>query len=75
MEVMRMNINDTEIVSNHSNIKAIHIIKDNELLYKYFREGTTDTQLFPVDCIFKSILSVLVGIAIKGNKFYRRLYT
>ena len=68
MEVMRININDTEIVGNHSNIKAIHIIKDNELLYKYFREGTTDTQLFPVGCIFKSILSVLVGIAIQEKK-------
>lgn len=63
MEIIRANANDTDIVDNYSNIKSIHIIKDNELIYKYLREGTKDTQLFSVGCIFKSILSVLVGTA------------
>ncbi len=37
MEAMRMNINDTEVVGVHSNINAIHVIKDSELLYSTSR--------------------------------------
>lgn len=55
-------------IDNYPNIRAIHVIKDNQLIYKQLREDTSDTQLFPVGCIFKSILSVLVGIAIQEKK-------
>lgn len=55
-------------INNYPNIRAIHVIKDNQLIYKQLRADTSDMELFPVGCIFKSILSVLVGIAIQEKK-------
>lgn len=55
-------------VSNYSNIKAIHIIKDKQTIYEYRRENELETSLFPVGCIFKSFLSVLIGVAIYEGK-------
>lgn len=55
-------------LDNYPNIRAIHVIKDNQLIYKQLREDTNDKELFPVGCIFKAILSVLVGIAIQEKK-------
>lgn len=49
---------------NYANIKAIHILKENKLIFEQFREGVNKDQLFTVGCMFKSFLSVLVGIAI-----------
>lgn len=53
---------------NYVNIKAIHIIKDGQMKFEYIRENEKETHLFPVGCIFKSFLSVLVGIAIYEGK-------
>lgn len=55
-------------LENYSNLRAVHVIKDGQIAYEYFREDTNNTQLFPVGCIFKSFLSVLVGIAIYEGK-------
>ena len=55
-------------VSNYGNIKAIHIIKDKQTIFEYIRENEKETSLFSVGCIFKSFLSVLVGVAIFENK-------
>ena len=37
-------------------------------MFEYIRENEKETQLFPIGCIFKSFLSVLVGIAIYEGK-------
>ena len=55
-------------VSYYDNIKAIHILKDNQTIYEYKRENEKDTSVFSVGCIFKSFLSVLVGVAIYEGK-------
>ena len=49
-------------------IRAIHIIKDNKMIFEQSRESISKTQLFPVGCIFKSFLAVLIGIAIYEGK-------
>lgn len=55
-------------VSNYSNIKAMHIIKDKQTIFEYRRENELETSLFSVGCIFKSFFSVLVGVAIYEGK-------
>lgn len=50
-------------------VRAIHVVKDHELVFKLANKCTADT-LFPVGCIFKSFLSVLVGIAIHDGKLH-----
>lgn len=55
-------------VSNYGNIKAVHIIKDKQTIFEYIRENELGTSLFSVGCIFKSFLSVLVGVAIYEGK-------
>lgn len=62
MEANMINIED------YPNIKAIHIVKDNKVFLEQFGQGIDADQLFPVGCIFKSFLSVLVGIAIYEGK-------
>lgn len=61
-EIMMLNLD------NYSHIRAIHIVKDNKVVFEQSREVLNDTQLFPVACIFKSFLSVLMGIAIYEGK-------
>lgn len=51
-------------LDNFSNIKNVHIIKNEQMIFEYTRENEKGTLLFPVGCIFKSFLSVLVGIAL-----------
>lgn len=55
-------------VSNYGNIKAVHITKDKQTIFEYIRENEMGTLLFPIGCIFKSFLSVLVGVAIYEGK-------
>ncbi|WP_167957033.1 serine hydrolase [Anaerosporobacter faecicola] len=55
-------------LNNFDNIKVVHITKDNQLIYEYIRENEQGTTVFPVGCIFKSFLSVLVGIALYEGK-------
>lgn len=55
-------------VSHYGNIKAIHIIKDKQTIFEYIRDDEMVTSLFSVGCIFKSFLSVLVGVAIYEGK-------
>ena len=56
-----MNISLDEFPS----IKGIHIMKNNELIVNVHRDNVLQTQAFPVGCVFKSFLSILMGIAIK----------
>lgn len=55
-------------VANYGNIKAVHISKDKQTIFEYIRENEMGTSLFSVGCIFKSFLSVLVGVAIYEGK-------
>ena len=55
-------------LKNYNNLKAVHIIKDEQMIFEYIRENEMKTSLFPVGCIFKSFLSVLVGNAIYEGK-------
>ena len=55
-------------LDNFANIKIVHIIKDEQTIFEYIRENEKETSLFPVGCIFKSFLSVLVGIALYEGK-------
>lgn len=55
-------------IENYSNIRAAHVTKDGKRVFEYIRENETLLQCFPVGCIFKSFLSVLVGIAIYEGK-------
>lgn len=50
-------------------VRAIHVLKDDELVFKLANKCTADT-LFPVGCVFKSFLSALVGIAIHDGKIH-----
>lgn len=51
-------------LSRYTNLRAVHMIKDGQIAFEFTRENESEVQLFPVGCIFKSFLSVLVGIAI-----------
>ena len=55
-------------LDNLANLKAVHIIKDGQTVFEYIRENERGTSLFPVGCIFKSFLSVLVGVALYEGK-------
>lgn len=55
-------------LENLTNLKNVCIIRNDEVIFEYTRENEKGTLLFPVGCIFKSFLSVLVGIAIYERK-------
>lgn len=51
-------------LDNFGHLKNICVIKNEQVIFEYIRENEEGTLLFPIGCIFKSFLSVLVGIAI-----------
>ena len=55
-------------LSDYVNLKVVHIIKDKQKIFEYVRENEKESHMFSVGCIFKSFLSVLVGIAIYEGK-------
>lgn len=55
-------------LENLTNLKNVCIIRNDEVIFEYTRENEKGTLLFPVGCIFKSFLSVLVGVAIYERK-------
>lgn len=55
-------------ISKYSNLRAVHISKDGQTIFEYRRENEKENSLFPVGCIFKTFLAVLVGIAIYEKK-------
>lgn len=55
-------------LNNYVNLKAVYITKGEQTLFEYIRENEKETSLFSVGCIFKSFLSVLVGIALYERK-------
>lgn len=59
-----LNIN----LNEYPSIKAIHVIKNNKLIINAKREGIKKNQVFQIGCIFKSFLSILIGVAIKEGR-------
>jgi CubicO group peptidase (beta-lactamase class C family) len=55
-------------LKDYPNIRAIHVSQASKIVFEYSQEIESKTQLFPVGCIFKSFLSVLLGIAIFEGK-------
>lgn len=55
-------------LNNYANLKAVNIIKDEQMIFEYLRENEREKSLFSVGCIFKSFISVLIGIAIYEGK-------
>lgn len=55
-------------LNNYLNLRAVHVIRHGQNVFEYTRENENMTRLFPVGCIFKSFLSVLVGVAIYEGK-------
>ena len=55
-------------IGAYSNIKAIRITRDKNVVFEQLREDIDENTLFPVGCIFKSFLAILVGIAIYEGK-------
>lgn len=55
-------------LDNFENLKNVCVIKNEQVIFEYIRGNEKETLLFPVGCIFKSFLSVLVGIAIYESK-------
>ncbi len=55
-------------LDKYPSIKAIHIIQNNELILNESKEGSEHNQLYPIGCVFKSFLSVLIGSAIKERR-------
>lgn len=53
-------------LENYPHIRGMHVIKNGQMEFEYVRENRK--QIFPIGCIFKSFLSVLVGIAIHEGK-------
>lgn len=59
-----LNIN----LEEYQSIKEIHIVVNDELLLGAKREGIIEKDAFPIGCVFKSFLSVLLGVAIKEGR-------
>ena len=55
-------------LDDFGNLKNVCVIKNEQMIFEYIRENEKETLLFPTGCIFKSFLSVLVGIAIYEGK-------
>lgn len=55
-------------LENLDHLRKVCIIKNGQTIFEYIRENEKGTLLFPAGCIFKSFLSVLVGIAIYERK-------
>lgn len=55
-------------LENFPHIKKVCMIKNGQMIFEHTRENEKGTPLFSVGCIFKSFLSVLVGIALYEGK-------
>lgn len=49
----------------YPHIKAIQITRNKKIVFKQLREDIDANTLFPVGCIFKSFLAILVGIQLE----------
>lgn len=54
-------------ITDYNHIKAIHVLQNDKIIYEDMKGNDEDT-LFPVGCIFKTVVSAMVGIAIHEGK-------
>ncbi|HDS9360479.1 TPA: serine hydrolase [Enterobacter chengduensis] len=52
------------------NVSGLLVLKDGKIAYKYLGEGNTDTTLWTSRSVGKSVVSTLVGIALKEGKIH-----
>lgn len=62
------NIGEMLNLENFPHVKKVCMIKNGQMIFEHTRENEKGTPLFSVGCIFKSFLSVLVGIALYEGK-------
>ena len=55
-------------LDKYPSIRAIHVIQNDELIFNGSKEDIGQKQLYPIGCVFKSFLSVLIGSAIKERR-------
>lgn len=55
-------------IDGYNSIKEIHCLKDNKIIFERYMETLSKKQRTNIGCVFKSFLSVLVGIAIYERK-------
>lgn len=39
-------------LNNYPNLRAVHVIKDEQTIFEYRRANEMETSLFPIGCIF-----------------------
>lgn len=52
------------------NVSGMLVLKDGKVAYKYLGEGNTDSTLWTSRSVGKSVVSALVGVAIKEGKIH-----
>ena len=52
------------------NVSGMLVLKDGKIAYKYLAEGNTDSTLWTSRSVGKSVVSMLVGVAIKEGKIH-----
>ena len=52
----------------HQNVAGMLVLKDGKIAYKYLGDGNTDSTLWTSRSVGKSVVSTLVGIALKEGK-------
>lgn len=50
------------------NVSGMLVLKDGKIAWKYLGEGNTDTTLWTSRSVGKSVVSTLVGVALKEGK-------
>lgn len=52
------------------NVAGMLVLKDGKIAYKYFGQGNTDTTLWTSRSVGKSVVSTLIGTALKAGKIH-----
>ncbi|MDR5667904.1 serine hydrolase, partial [Burkholderia cenocepacia] len=52
----------------HQDVAGLLVLKDGKIAYKYLGDGNTDTTLWTSRSVGKSVVSTLVGVALREGK-------
>ena len=58
---------EQRIAAEHSDVQSVVVVRENRLLFEYYKAGADSDALRPVESVTKSVLSTLVGTAIGGG--------
>ena len=61
---------DLDDYLKRQNVSGMLVLKDGKVAYKYLGEGNTDSTLWTSRSVGKSVVSALVGVAIKEGKIH-----